>query len=53
MWLTAEEQAGLQKKLDALKLEVEKRDQDIQQLQRSLKEAESILVSIMFISLIN
>ena len=40
----AQEQAELQKKYDALKAEVDKRDTDIKQLQRSLKEAETILV---------
>ena len=43
--MAAEEQAELQKKHDALKLEVEKRDQDIKRLQKNLKEAENILVS--------
>ena len=42
----AQEQAELQKKYDALKAEVDKRDADIKQLQRSLKEAETILVCI-------
>lgn len=43
----AQEQAELQKKYDALKAEVDKRDADIKQLQRSLKEAENILVCIL------
>ena len=40
----AEEQAQLQKKYDTLKVEVDKRDQDIKRLQKNLKEAESTLV---------
>ena len=43
----AQEQAELQKKYDALKAEVDKRDADIKQLQRSLKEAETILVCVL------
>ena len=35
----------MQKRFEALQAEVEKRDHDIRQLQRSLKEIESILVS--------
>lgn len=42
----AKEQGEVQKKFDALKQEVDKRDQDIKQLQRSLKDAENILVSM-------
>jgi len=36
----------MQKRFEALHVEVEKRDQDIRQLQRSLKEIENILASI-------
>ena len=42
--LSAKEQAVHQERLDALKAEVDKRDADINQLQQSLKEAETILV---------
>ena len=45
-FFSAQEQAELQKKYDALKAEVDKRDTDIKQLQRSLKDAETVLVSI-------
>jgi len=38
-------QAETQKWLDNLKFEMEKRDADVRQLQRSLKEAEGLLVS--------
>ena len=43
--IPAEEQAKIQKVMDALKQEVDKRDAEIKNLQRSLKEAETILVS--------
>lgn len=48
--LTAEEQAQIQKVMDSLKLEVDKRDTEIRNLQRSLKEAETILVILIFCS---
>jgi mediator of RNA polymerase II transcription subunit 4 len=41
----ANEQAKIKHKMEALKREVERQDQYIQQLQRQLKEAEQILVS--------
>jgi mediator of RNA polymerase II transcription subunit 4 len=41
----ATEQAKINHKMEALKGEVERQDQYIQQLQRQLKEAEQILVS--------
>ncbi|PVD18660.1 hypothetical protein C0Q70_21210 [Pomacea canaliculata] len=41
----AEEQAQIQKVMDALKFEVDKRDTEIRSLQRSLKEAETILAT--------
>lgn len=41
----ANEQAKINHKMEALKREVERQDQYIQQLQRQLKEAEQILVS--------
>lgn len=44
----ASEQAKINKKMDILKVEVEQQDQDIQQLQRHLKEAEQILVNISY-----
>ncbi|XP_046325963.1 mediator of RNA polymerase II transcription subunit 4-like [Haliotis cracherodii] len=44
----AEEQAGIQKILDGLKSEVDSRDQDIKNLQRNLKEAETILETAMY-----
>jgi len=37
-------QAETQKRFESLKQEVEKRDADIRQLQRSLKESEGLLV---------
>jgi len=40
-------QAETQKRFESLKQEVEKRDADIRQLQRSLKESEGLLVSIL------
>ena len=39
----------MQKRFEALRVQVEKRDQDIRQLQRSLKEIENILASIVYI----
>jgi len=44
--VAAMSQAETQKWFDSLKQEVEKRDADIRQLQRSLKESEGLLVSI-------
>ena len=44
-YVAANEQAEEQKKLDALKAEVDRRDVEVQQLQKSLKEAEGLLVS--------
>ncbi|PSN37567.1 Mediator of RNA polymerase II transcription subunit 4 [Blattella germanica] len=44
----ATEQAKINHKMEALKGEVERQDQYIQQLQRQLKEAEQILVSVEF-----
>ena len=44
--VSAQEQGEQQRKLDALKAEVERRDNDIRTLQKSLKEAETILVSV-------
>ena len=46
VFFTAEEQAELQKKHDALKSQVDKCDQQITNLQKHLKEAESILVCV-------
>lgn len=42
----AAEQAEINQKMDLLRAEVDKLDQDIQNLQRQLKEAEQILVNI-------
>lgn len=42
------EQAQIDLKMEALKAEVEKQDQDIQQLQRQLKEAEQILATAIY-----
>lgn len=42
----AAEQAKINQKMEALKAEVERQDQYIQQLQRQLKEAEQILVGL-------
>ncbi|XP_015121299.1 mediator of RNA polymerase II transcription subunit 4 [Diachasma alloeum] len=42
------EQAQINIKMDALKAEVERQDQDIQQLQRQLKEAEQILATAIY-----
>lgn len=44
----ADEQAEIQKKMDALQVEVEKQDQDIRQLQKHLKEAEHILATAIY-----
>ncbi|KAK7090968.1 mediator of RNA polymerase II transcription subunit 4-like [Littorina saxatilis] len=44
----AEEQAQIQKLMDSLKLEVDKRDSEIKNLQRSLKEAETILATAIY-----
>lgn len=41
----ASDQAKINQKMDSLRAEVDKLDQDIQNLQRQLKEAEQILVS--------
>ena len=47
-YFTAAEQAEIQKTIDELKTEVDKRDANIKQLQTSLKEAETILVYMTF-----
>ncbi|XP_046429701.1 mediator of RNA polymerase II transcription subunit 4 isoform X2 [Neodiprion virginianus] len=44
----ASEQATINQKMDSLKEEVERQDQDIQQLQRQLKEAEQILATAIY-----
>jgi len=44
----AAEQAKIDLKMEALKVEVDKQDQDIQQLQRQLKEAEQILATAIY-----
>jgi mediator of RNA polymerase II transcription subunit 4 len=44
----AKEQAEIQKRFEAVQTEVEKRDQDIRLLQRSLKETESILATAIY-----
>lgn len=44
----AAEQAKINLKMEALKAEVERQDQDIQQLQRQLKEAEQILATAIY-----
>nr|CAH7745043.1 unnamed protein product [Callosobruchus chinensis] len=44
----ASEQAQINKKLDNLKAEVERQDQDINDLQRQLKEAEQILSTAIY-----
>uniref|UniRef100_A0A8D8RP08 Mediator of RNA polymerase II transcription subunit 4 n=1 Tax=Cacopsylla melanoneura TaxID=428564 RepID=A0A8D8RP08_9HEMI len=44
----AEEQAKIDEKMDFLRTEVERQDQDIQQLQKQLKEAEQILATAIF-----
>jgi len=45
MFITAGKQAEVQKTIDELKHEVDKRDRDIKILQKNLKEAENVLVS--------
>ncbi|ELU18352.1 hypothetical protein CAPTEDRAFT_225323 [Capitella teleta] len=45
---TAKEQGKLQRKYEALKAEVENRDQDIRQLQKSLKDVESTLSTAIY-----
>lgn len=42
----AQDQELIQSKIDALKLEVEKHDQELKQMQAKFKDAEHILVSI-------
>ncbi|XP_054268597.1 mediator of RNA polymerase II transcription subunit 4-like [Macrosteles quadrilineatus] len=44
----ASDQAKINQKMDLLRTEVEQQDQDIQQLQRHLKEAEQILATAIF-----
>jgi len=44
----AAEQAKINLKMETLKAEVERQDQDIQQLQRQLKEAEQILATAIY-----
>ncbi|XP_074658071.1 mediator of RNA polymerase II transcription subunit 4-like [Tubulanus polymorphus] len=44
----ANEQASIQEKKECLKKEIEKRDQDIKQLQKNLKEAEAILATAIY-----
>lgn len=44
----AAEQASINLKMDGLKAEVERQDQDIQQLQKQLKEAEQILATAIY-----
>ncbi|XP_044007232.1 mediator of RNA polymerase II transcription subunit 4 [Aphidius gifuensis] len=44
----ADEQAKTNLRMDALKAEVERQDQDIQQLQKKLKEAEQILATAIY-----
>lgn len=44
----AAEQASINLKMDSLKAEVERQDQDIQQLQKQLKEAEQILATAIY-----
>ena len=45
-FLSAKKQAEIQRNIDDLKREVDKRDLDIRILQKNLKEAENVLVSI-------
>lgn len=52
-YFIAAEQAEIQKTIDELKTEVNKRDANIKQLQTSLKEAETILVYLTMIAWIN
>ena len=49
----AKKQAEIQRTIDDLKREVDKRDLDIRILQKNLKEAENVLVGIIDISLIS
>lgn len=44
----AAEQAKIEQKMDVLKAEVERQDQDINQLQKQLKEAEQILATAIY-----
>ncbi|KFB36470.1 AGAP004063-PA-like protein [Anopheles sinensis] len=44
----AAEQAGIEKKMDALRDQVRKQDEEINQLQKQLKEAEQILATSIF-----
>ncbi|KAJ8667174.1 hypothetical protein QAD02_008836 [Eretmocerus hayati] len=44
----ADEQAKINLKMESLKAEVDRQDQDIQQLQRQLKEAEQILATAIY-----
>lgn len=44
----ASEQAKIEQKMDVLKAEVERQDQDINQLQKQLKEAEQILATAIY-----
>lgn len=44
----AAEQAKIEQKMDILKAEVERQDQDINQLQKQLKEAEQILATAIY-----
>ncbi|XP_015930423.1 mediator of RNA polymerase II transcription subunit 4 [Parasteatoda tepidariorum] len=46
--VTAAEQSEIQKKIDALQVEVEKQDNDIQHLQKYLKEAEHLLATAVY-----
>lgn len=43
----AAEQAEIQKTIDELRTEVDKRDAEIKHLQKNLKEAETILVQLL------
>ena len=51
--IVAKKQAEIQRTIDDLKREVDKRDLDIRILQKNLKEAENVLVSTKEISLIS
>lgn len=48
MLKSADEQAKTNLKMEALKAEVDRQDQDIQQLQKQLKEAEQILATAIY-----
>ncbi|PRD27940.1 UNVERIFIED_CONTAM: med4 [Trichonephila clavipes] len=48
IFITAAEQAEIQKKIDALQAEVEKQDNDIHHLQKYLKEAEHLLATAVY-----